>query len=394
MAFFLTSARRGLIVAMMVAMIAVLTPAGVRAAEFEAEPLGQIVELPSPNPDHWVVIHDIAFNQMREGKLILVDPAADSLGGQIRGIMSADFIASFAQSARRNEYYVVETFFARGGRGGERTDVVSIYDPGTLALTHEIVIPPKRLSGMPHRYQVALLDNDRYMLIYNFTPSQSVTVVDLEARQVLSEVSIAGCAFVFPTGPRGFSSLCSDGGLLTTRLKEDGSVADSHRVKPFNDVIDDAMFGRPAQIGGVLYFPTFTGNLVPIDVSGADASVGAAWSLTTPEERAAGWRPGGAWPAIGNPDGRIYVLMHPNGHEGTHKDGGSEVWIFDAAKGERLGRIVLARWGIALGMSAAAQPQLLVTGAEPVVDVYEADGTHVKTLAVQAATPLLVYGVR
>ena len=70
MAFFLTLARRGLNVAMMVAMVAVLTPAGVRAAEFEAEPLGQIAELPSPNPEHWVVIHDIAFNHMREGKLL------------------------------------------------------------------------------------------------------------------------------------------------------------------------------------------------------------------------------------------------------------------------------------------------------------------------------------
>lgn len=379
----------------LVAVMIALTMAGAAAAaEFEAEPLGQVVELPSPNPDHWVVVHDIAFNHMREGKLYLVDPSADSLGGQMRGIMSADFIASFAQSARRNEYYVVETFFARGGRGGARTDVVTIYDPGTLAVTHEIVIPPKRLSGMPHRYQVTLVDDDRYLLVYNFTPSQSVTVVDLDTRKVLGEVSIAGCAFAFPTGTRGFSSLCSDGGLLTTRLKEDGSLADTHRIKPFNDVIDDAMFARPAQIGGVFYFPTFTGNVVPIDMSGADASVGSTWSLTTAEERAAGWRPGGAWPAIGNPDGRMYVLMHPDGHEGTHKNGGSEVWVFDAAKGERVGRIVLERWGIALSMSASAQPQLLVTGAEPVVDVYQADGTHVRTLALQAATPLLVYGVR
>jgi methylamine dehydrogenase heavy chain len=377
-----------------VAVLAATGAAGVFAAQFEPEPLGQIAELPSPNPDHWLVVHDIAFNHMREGRFYLVDPAAESIGGQMRGIVSGDFIASFAVSAKRNEYYVIETFHARGGRGGERTDVVTIYDPGTLQVRDEIVIPPKRLSGMPHRYQVTLLDDDRYLLVYNFTPSQSVTVIDLEERKVLGEVPIAGCSFVFPTGKRGFSSLCSDGGLLTTRLQEDGGVADTNRLRPFNDVINDAMFGRPAEIGGVFYFPTFTGNVVPIDMSGAEAAVGTKWSLTTAAERAAGWRPGGPWPATGHPDGRLYVLMHADGGEGTHKNGGSEVWIFDAAKGERLARVELARWGVALGMSSAADPMLLVTGAEPVVDVYQADGAHIKTLAIQADTPLLVYGVR
>jgi methylamine dehydrogenase heavy chain len=364
------------------------------AEEFEPEALGQVAELPSPNPDHWVVVQDLSFNHMREGKLYLVDPTAESIGGQMRGIMSADFIASFAQSARRNEYYVIETFHSRGGRGGERTDVVSIYDPGTLAVSAEIVIPAKRLTGMPNRYQVALLDDDRYLVIYNFTPSQSVTVVDLENRVVMGEVAIAGCSFVFPTGKRGFSSLCSDGGLLTTRLDKDGSLDDTSRIKPFNDVIDDAMFARPAEIDGVFYFPTFTGNLVPIDMSGADARVGESWSLTTPAERAQGWRPGGPWPAAGHPDGRLYLLMHADGGEGTHKNGGDQVWVFDAASGERLDRIELARWGIALAMSGAQEPQLLVTGAEPVVDVYQADGAHVRTLAIEASTPLLVYGVR
>jgi hypothetical protein len=54
--------------------------------------------LPLPNPEHWVLIHDLVFGHLREGRLYLVDPAAESMGGQMRGIISADFIASFAQS--------------------------------------------------------------------------------------------------------------------------------------------------------------------------------------------------------------------------------------------------------------------------------------------------------
>ncbi len=95
----LCSALRGISVAGLVAAAA----AYAAAEEFEPEPLGQVAELPSPNPEHWVIIQDLSFNHMREGKLYLVDPAADSIGGQMRGMLSADFIASFTQSARRNE---------------------------------------------------------------------------------------------------------------------------------------------------------------------------------------------------------------------------------------------------------------------------------------------------
>lgn len=375
-------------------VLATASAMGYAAEPFEPEPLGQIAELPSPNPDHWVVIHDLSFNHMREGKLFLVDPHADSVSGQLRGMMSADFIASFLVSARRNEYYVIESFHARGGRGGKRTDVVTIYDPATLSVLDEIIIPPKRLSGMPNRYQVALLDKDRYMVVFNFTPSQSATVVDLERRQVLGEVAVPGCMFAYPTGERGFSSLCSDGGMLTTRLGDDGAVAGTDRLQPFNDVIDDAMFARPAEIDGVFYFPTFTGNVVPIDMRGDAARLGERWSLTTASERALGWRPGGPWPAIGDANGRLYVLMHGHGAEGTHKDGGDQVWIFDAASGKRIGKIELVRWGIALSLSTGERPQLMVSGAEPVVDVYGTDGAHVRTLGVEMSTPLLVHGVR
>jgi len=132
-----------------------------------------------------------------------------------------------------------------------------------------------------------------------------------------------------------------------------------------------------------------------VDLRGRVAEVGAKWSLTTAQERAAGWRPGGAWPAVGGEDGRLYVLMHGHGAEGTHKDGGDQVWVFDAASGNRQQIIKLASWGIALSLSAGKPARLVVTGAEPTVDIYDAaGGHHVKTLAISAATPLLVHAVR
>ena len=56
---------------------------------------------------------------------------------------------------------------------------------------------------MPMLAQARLTDDDRFLLIYNYTPAQSVTVVDVPARKFVGEVDIAGCALVYPTGPRG-----------------------------------------------------------------------------------------------------------------------------------------------------------------------------------------------
>ena len=88
------------------------------AAEFAAEPTNVNLSLPPTYPDHWLVVHDAAFFQMREGRYLFVDPQADTVGGQVRGLLSADFIAHYEQGAARGEHYVIESFFSRGGRGG------------------------------------------------------------------------------------------------------------------------------------------------------------------------------------------------------------------------------------------------------------------------------------
>ena len=365
------------------------------AAEFAPEAIGQVASVPSPHPAHWLVVHDLAFNHMREGKLFIVDPAGAGLGEQLRGILSADFIAGFLTSAARREHYVIESFHARGGRGGERTDVVSIYDQETLSVVAEVIIPAKRLTGMPNRFAVALIDNDRFLLVYNFTPSQSVSVVDLQQRSFIGEIATPGCAFAIPTGERGFSGLCSDGGMVTVQLDAAGAVTDTSRTPPFNDIENDAMFEKPAISGGIAYFPTFTGNVVPIDLRGAAPEVGQSWSLTTAAEQTRHWRPGGAWPAVADDDGKLYVFMHADGAEGTHKNGGDQVWVFDAARGTREGTIELAHWGIALSLTGAGTPPLIVTSIEGGIDLYDTgSGNLLKTLAIETSTPLLVHGIR
>ena len=142
---------------------------------------------------------------------------------------------------------------------------------------------------MPERYGTALTAGDRLLVVYNFAPGQSISVIDLEKREFVAEYPISGCALVFPTGASGITSLCSDGSLLTTVLTAAGGLNGTSRTEPVMDA-DDPMFEKAAVIDGVAYFPTFKGNVVPVDLSGTAAQPRAAWSLVSADERAAGWR--------------------------------------------------------------------------------------------------------
>ena len=376
-------------------LAAMLLGAGAAAAQdFAPDPPNLNDSLPESYPNHWLVVHDAAFFHMREGRILFVDPQAETVGGQVRAMLSADFIAAYEQSASRQEHYVIESFFSRGGRGGERTDVVSIYDSAGLALAGEVIIPPKRYSGMPGFFATALVDDDRLLVVYNFTPSQSLTLVDLQKRKFVAEHGIAGCALAIPTGAAGVTSICSDGAFLTTSFSEGGAKVSSVRTDAVIDT-EDPMFEKAGFIEGVGYFPTFAGDFLPVDLSGEAAVPGEPWAAVGEQERAAGWRPGGMQLVAADRLGRLYLLMHPEGREGSHKDGGNEVWVFDPQAKKRIARIPLASWGISIGLSNAEKPLLVVTTGDLALEAYDPDsGQLIKTLAVETQTPFIVQGVR
>jgi methylamine dehydrogenase heavy chain len=118
-------------------------------------------------------------------------------------------------------------------------------------------------------------------------------VIDLEKREVGNGVPLPTCAGIYPTGKRGFSSLCGNGSMVGFQLDEDGRVTEQGRIEPFFDVDEDPLIDRPVIIDGTGYFPTHTGDVREIDLSGAAASLGEQWSLLNEEDRKRNWRPGG-----------------------------------------------------------------------------------------------------
>ena len=226
----------------------------------------------------------------------------------------------------------------------------------------------------------------------NFTPRASVTVVDMIGRKVLSEIEVPGCNFVFPTGKRSFSSLCTDGALATFTLKGNGSLESSTRTESFIDIDTDPLYAKNAVIDGITYFPSFRGRVQPVDFRANTPRLLPAWSLLDDEAAAEKWAPGG-WQVIdGNDGGRLYVLMHKDASEGSHKHGGTEVWAYEAATGKRLARIPLERWGVSVAVTRGDTNLLVVTNENMELDVYDAlTGKWLRTLHLNmAANPMVV----
>ena len=100
-------------------------------AEIKPEGMPEAVVLSAePNP-HWVWVSDIVFHHMADGKAYLVD--GDS--GRFLGMLSTgmQFVALELPSDY-SQIYSPETYFSRGTRG-ERTDVITFYDPRNLKPT-------------------------------------------------------------------------------------------------------------------------------------------------------------------------------------------------------------------------------------------------------------------
>lgn len=360
-------------------------------AQVQPEPAGVIHTLPETYPPHWIIVQDGAFFHMLNGKFIVVDADSDDPAARYKGMFDGSFIPQFYQARTRPEMYVAETFHSRGTRG-ERTDVLTIYDKTSLAPIDEVILPSKRASQMPLHFSLQMVDDEKIALIYNFTPATSVSVVDVVDREFLGEIPIPGCSLVYPMSGRAFASLCTDGSMMSVQIDAEGGVASTNRTAVFFDANDDPLMEKASIIDGVAYFPTFESRVFPIDLRGDVPVVGEPWSLLGDGDD--GWRPGGINVTWHDSAGHLYVLMHPEGYEGSHKDPGTEVWVYDVDARQRLRRIVMELPAITIGITRDENPLLLTTNVNLEVDVYDAlSGEHLRTLSdIGAETAFMLHG--
>jgi methylamine dehydrogenase heavy chain len=337
---------------------------------------------------HWVWVNDIVFPHMVSGKAMLVDGDTGNFLGELDTGFGAMHIVL---SPDGQVIYSPETYFSRGTRG-ERTDVVTLYDPSHLAPIGEVIVPPKRSSNMPMIANVQLTDDGRFLLIYNFTPAQSITVVDTRTRKFVGELETSGCALAFPTGPRSFFSLCADGALLHTTLDESGHAGKSDRTEPLFDVDKDPVTEKGVRVGDTWYFVSFSGTMYPVKLVQGTLKLQKTWSLLTDAERAQKWRPGGLQQLAAHPgSNRLYSIMHQGTPE-THKDPGREVWVYDLARRQRVQKIAMKHDSGSIQVTHDAHPLLFSIFIDStVLDVYDAaSGNPLRTVNDIGTTPTVM----
>lgn len=340
-----------------------------------------------PDRGHRLYVLDFSLAHGVDGKVHVLN--GDDM--RILGMFSNGFFGDFLPAADGGTLYNATTFFSRDDHG-THTEVLEYYDPKTLAPVAELVLPPKRAQSNGVSALMAESAGGTYLFVQNATPATSVTVVDVKAKKLLAEIPNAGCYGIYPSSATAgrFSSLCGDGTVLTVDFAADGHETARRRSGVFFDPDADALFLPSVQAGPKrTVFMSFLGNVHVMDLSGPVATQEAPWSILAGVNGASGWRPGGTQLiAYSKATGMLYVAMHPNGYEGSHKDPAKEVWKIDLAT-----HAVKARGNsdgaVSLAVSQDAKPVLFSeSGIDESLSSYDGD-----TLAkLNATAPHLLEG--
>ena len=315
-------------------MLLCLTAGVIAGAEAPPETVGKVVVLPARPGPHWFWLSDILLH-----RTALFDADTGELLATLSsGTAGVGFVIAPLFAPDHREVYLPETYYSRGVRG-ERTDVVTVYDSSTLQPLDEIGIPPRRAEYFPGNAANALSDDGRFVAVFNLTPVTSLSIVDVKARRFTTEVPTPGCSLVYAAGPRRFLMLCANGAALIVVLDDAGQQTRVERSQPFFDPQKDPVTEKAVRRGSEWLFVSFDGVVHPVDVAADAPRFGETWSLVGEADRRASWRIGGGQHlAVHAASGRLYALMH-QGRPDTHKEAGTEVWVYDLSTRQRLQRI-------------------------------------------------------
>jgi hypothetical protein len=159
----------------------------------------------------------------------------------------------------------------------------------------------------------AMLDGERFLGTFNLFPYASVSIVDLEERRFASEVVIAGCAGIFPTGERRFATLCGGRHRRGGRARRRGQ---GPRRLPLAALLRSRRGSRHdggGALGLALGVRLVRGQRARDRLLRRPAAVAASWSLFGPGDRTEHWRVGGLQHLALHADSHRLLLARPPG---------------------------------------------------------------------------------
>ncbi len=329
-------------------------------APLPIEQLNQINTMPSKLERNLITISDVSMPYTMEGRVHFVDgDDGDYLGTLNTGYWYGGVVLP----KTRDEIISPETYFERGTRG-KRQDLVVFYDTKTLAETDVIEIPNKRMTPVKPQGTTALSDDEKFLLIVNLTPATSLTVVDLDKREYVTEIETPGCTQVYPVGKRDFNVICGDGSFMGISLDEQGKLIRQVRREPVFDAKNDPVTTGGARVGNSWYHLSRQSNVHTFINQGYDLTAAPTWSLVSESEREDNWHIAGHQHlAIHEKSRRLYALMIQGAPE-TFEDPGTQVWVFDLDSHEKINTIELEHDGLFMNVDQKENPQLHVVGID------------------------------
>src|SRR5262249_26516894 len=149
-----------------------------------------------------------------------------------------------------------------------------------------------------------------------------------------------------------------DGALLNTTLTEEGTAAARERSGVLFDGTRDPLTEKAVRFGDTWYFASFESTIYPIRATASGVELQGKWPLVSPTEQRQGWRTGGLQHlALHRASGRLYAIMHKGGLA-THKDPGTDVWVYDLATHKRVQQITVRHKSGSIAVSQDDKPLL------------------------------------
>jgi len=286
----------------------------------------------------------------------------DGETGRVVGMTDGGFLPQPLAAEDGSFIAQTSTVFSRIARG-TRTDYVEVFDPETFKPTADIELPQDaRFLVGTYQWMNALTPDKKKLLFYQFSPAPAVGIVDLEGKKFDRMVEVPDCYHIFPATPDVFYMNCRDGSLA--RVDISGAEPKITNTEVFHGE-DELLINHPAYSmrAGRLVWPTYTGKIFQVDLTGDKATFRAPIEALTEEERADNWRPGG-WQqtAYHRASDRIFLLVDQR-DQWRHKTASRFVVVLNAATGERISKIELGHEIDSINVSQDAEPLLYALSA-------------------------------
>ncbi len=329
------------------------------AADLPEEPMGEVVTFARQNHERLVWVTDMNMPYQAHGRGYLIDPDT----GKFLSMLDLGYWTTGIELPSDGKRIIAaETHFSRTTRG-ERSDVLVTYDATTFEILSEVSIPPKRASVVKMQGTSALSDDQTLFAQMNFTPAVSLTLVDLERGEFITEIDTPGCPNIYAGGARSFHLLCGDGSFLTYTFDESSAVVNKSRSDALFDPFED-----PISISGVRhsdhwYFVSLAGDAYEFEMDADGVRLAGTWPLITEDEREDAWSISGFQHlALHETSGQLYLLTHQGPPE-TFEDPGTHIWVFDLETREKMEAYALQERTISIAVSQDDEPLLYGIGA-------------------------------